>query len=93
MTKTLVNGYSSKSTQWELSNEYQLDRSKMVIIIVPFFVHWTKVTPAAEGLKPHSSLQHQNTHFDGKINTWHITLYQSHNVPLNVGNDQPSYLE
>ena len=26
MTETLANGYSSESTQWELSNEYQLDR-------------------------------------------------------------------
>ena len=26
MIETLANGYSSESTQWELSNEYQLDR-------------------------------------------------------------------
>ena len=26
MTETLANGYSSESTQWELSNEYQHDR-------------------------------------------------------------------
>ena len=26
ITETLANGYSSESTQWELSNEYQHDR-------------------------------------------------------------------
>ena len=26
MTETLAHGYSSESTQWELSNEYQHDR-------------------------------------------------------------------
>ena len=30
MTETLANGYSSESTQRELSNEYQLDRVSMV---------------------------------------------------------------
>ena len=30
MTETLAYGYSYESTQWELSNEYQYDRVKMV---------------------------------------------------------------
>ena len=30
MTKTLANWYSSESTRWELSNEYQHDRVSMV---------------------------------------------------------------
>ena len=30
MTETLANGYSSESTQWELSNEYQHDRVLMI---------------------------------------------------------------
>ena len=50
MTETLVNEYSSESYQRQLFNEYQLDRFKMIFIIFPFFVHWTKVTSAAEGL-------------------------------------------
>ena len=30
LTETLANGYSSERTQWELSNEYQLDRVEVV---------------------------------------------------------------
>ena len=30
MTETMAYGYSSESSQWELSNEYQHDRYKMV---------------------------------------------------------------
>ena len=30
MTKTLANGYSSESTRWELSNQYQDDRVYMI---------------------------------------------------------------
>ena len=50
MTKTLANGYSSESIQRELSNEYQHDRVKMIFIMFCFFVHWTKVALALEGL-------------------------------------------
>ena len=49
MTETMANGYSSDSTQRELSNEYQHDRVKM-IFYNSFFVHWMKVTSAAEWL-------------------------------------------
>ena len=35
MTETLANGYSSESTRWGLSNEYQYDRVSMLF--------WTKV--------------------------------------------------
>ena len=48
MTETMTHGYSS---QRELSNEYQHDRVKMIFIIFRFFVHWTKVTSAAEGFR------------------------------------------
>ena len=41
MTEALANGYSSESTQCELSNEYQHDRVSVM---------WTKVAPALEGL-------------------------------------------
>ena len=47
----MANGYSSDSTQQELSNEYQHDRVKMIFIIFCFFVHWTKVALALEGLR------------------------------------------
>ena len=50
MIETLANGYSSDSAQQELSHEYQHDRVKMILIIFCFFVHWTKVTSASEGL-------------------------------------------
>ena len=50
MTETMANGYSYDSTQRELSNEYQHDRLKMIFIMFLLFVHWMKVTSAAEGL-------------------------------------------
>ena len=52
MTETMANGYSSESTQQELSNEYLYDRVKMISIGFCFFVPWMKVTTAAEGLNP-----------------------------------------
>ena len=50
MTETLANGYSSESTQQELSNEHQHDRVKMTFIPFLLLVHWTKVISASEGL-------------------------------------------
>ena len=50
MTEPLAHGYSSESTQQELSNEYQHDRVKMVFRNLCALVLWTKVTPALEGL-------------------------------------------
>ena len=50
MTETLANRYSSESTQRELYNKYQHNRVKIIFIIFCFLVHWTKVTPALEGL-------------------------------------------
>ena len=50
MTETMANGYSSESTQRELSNEHQHDRVKMFFVIFCLFVHWRKVTSAGEGL-------------------------------------------
>ena len=49
MTETLADGYSSESTQQELSNEYQYDR---VEVFKDSFVLvlWTKVALAFEGL-------------------------------------------
>ena len=50
ITETLAYVYSSKSTQWELSYEYQLDRVWMVIENLCIIVLWTKVASALEGL-------------------------------------------
>ena len=50
MTETLANGYSSESTQGELSNEYQLDRVWMFFKNLCIFVLWMKVASALEGL-------------------------------------------
>ena len=50
MTETLANGYSSESTQQELSNEYQHDRVQMIFKNLCFFLLWTKVASALEGL-------------------------------------------
>ena len=50
MTETQANGNSSKSTQRELSNEYQHDRVMMVINKFCVIVLWMKVASALEGL-------------------------------------------
>ena len=51
MTETLTHGFSSRSTQQELSNEYQHDRVKMVFkhLCVRATVLWMKVASALEG--------------------------------------------
>ena len=51
MTETLAHGFSSESTQWELSNECPQDRVKMIFIMFGVLVLWAKVASALEGLK------------------------------------------
>ena len=51
MTETMAYGCSSKSTQQELSNEYQHDKVKMVFKSICVLVLWTKVASALDGLK------------------------------------------
>ena len=51
MTETLANGYSSESTQRELSNEYQHDRVWVFFKNLGVIVLWTKVASALEGLR------------------------------------------
>ena len=52
MTETMENGYSYYlRVQRELSNEYPHGRVKMIYMFY-FFMHWTKVNSAAEGLRP-----------------------------------------
>ena len=50
MIEILANGYSSESTQQELSNEYQQDRVKMFSKKVVFAL-WTKVASSLERLR------------------------------------------
>ena len=50
MTETLAHGYSSESTQWELSNGYQHDRVEKVFINLCVLVLRIKVASALEGL-------------------------------------------
>ena len=47
--ETLARGYSSEISQWELSNEYQHDRVKMVFKNLCILVLWMKVASALEG--------------------------------------------
>ena len=49
MAETLAYGYSSESTQWELSNEYQHDMVSRVFKNICVFVLWRKVASALEG--------------------------------------------
>ena len=51
MTETLAHGYSSDSTQQQLSNEYQHDRVQMVFKNICVIVLWMKVASALEGLR------------------------------------------
>ena len=48
--ETLAYQYSSESTRWELSNEYQHDRVKMIFKNLCVLVLWTKIASALEGL-------------------------------------------
>ena len=58
MTETLANGYSSESTQLELSNEYQHDRVYMVFKHLCILVLWMKVASALEGVKKEETCTH-----------------------------------
>ena len=49
MTETLAHGYSSESTQRQLSNGYPHDLVKMIFIMFCILVHQTKVTSTSEG--------------------------------------------
>ena len=50
MIETLAHRYASKSTQWELSNEYQHDSVQMVSnIIMSLCFKKTKITSPLEG--------------------------------------------
>ena len=51
ITETLANGYSSKSTRQELSNEYQDDRVSKVFQESCILLLLTKVVSALEGLR------------------------------------------
>ena len=51
ITETLANGYSSESTQRDLSNEFQDDRVLMIFQESWILVLWMKVVSALEGLK------------------------------------------
>ena len=51
MTETLAHGYSSESTQQELSIEYQHDMVEMNTKKFCILEFWTKVALALEGLR------------------------------------------
>ena len=51
INETMAHGYSSESTRWDLSNEYQHDRVQMFFKNLSILVLWTKVASALEGLK------------------------------------------
>ena len=51
MIENLTYGYSSESTQQELSNEYQHDRVQMTFKDLCNLVLWTEVASALEGLR------------------------------------------
>ena len=56
MVENLAIGFSSESTQVELSNEYQYDRVRMVFKNLCVLVLWTKVALALEGLKGNTGI-------------------------------------
>ena len=60
MTETMANGYSSESTQRDLSNGYQHNRVSMVFKDFCIFLPWMKVASALEGLN-HCFSQYSET--------------------------------
>ena len=72
MTETLAYGYSSESTQQELSNEYQHDRVLMVFKNICILVLRMKVALALEGLMrslsaPGHTLHQQLNHIQCRL--------------------------
>ena len=80
MTEILAHGYSSQSTQQELSDEYEYDRVKMIFKILCFFVHWTKVTPAAKDTCSTDQLGNISKHFV-EISLKNVIYYDVHFSP------------
>ena len=64
MTETLRNGYSSETTQRELSNEYLHGRAWLFFINFCILVLWMKVASALEGLKCMDSLSTSNITYE-----------------------------
>ena len=56
MTETLAHGYSSESSQRELSNEYQREQVSMVFEDICVLVIWTKVTTVLIGSVKYAKL-------------------------------------
>ena len=67
MTEILAHGYTSGSTQQELSNEYQHDRVKMVFKDLCIFVLWTNVASALERVNTIIFTHGANTRPDNHI--------------------------
>ena len=72
MIETVANGYSSESTQQELSNEYQHVRVWMFFKNLCVIVLWMKVASALKGLSdtvlaPPSSAPFQRRVIDGDL--------------------------
>ena len=52
MIETLAYGYSSESTQQELSNEYNMTGFRQFSNLCVLVLNWTKEASALEGLNP-----------------------------------------
>ena len=63
MTKTPACGYSSESTQWELSNEYQHVMVQIFFKNLCVLVLRTKVGSALEGLMAQAVVNRYTLHF------------------------------
>ena len=82
ITETMAHGYSSESTQQELSNEYQHDRVKMFFKNLCAFVTWKKVASALEGLTSYCTVPTINpcTKCVGSLGKIHDRLADCHTV-------------
>ena len=94
MNETMAHGYSSESTQSELSNEYQHDRVKLVFKNTCVLVLWTKVVKTINE-ENGSSPSLYNGHMTGSETSYIITghvIQCQHLIPaLNVGAAQAYY--
>ena len=92
MTETLANGYSSESTQRDLSNEYQHDRVWMVFKNICVLVLRTKKASALEGLKKSLAPQSETLLQSLRMKqlavrvfcTFKVHIYESYSIILNL---------
>ena len=92
MTETMENGYSPDSTQWELSNEYNMTGLRRVWLLFCYFVHWTEVTLAAEELSYFNLSHMQSQQYVSEWVVVHLTVGRDRNRCSDCGLSALTYI-